>query len=185
MIGTRALLLATPLLLGTPTTSLLAAHRGTGHHPLRFGAEQFKFSRTARARLRALWNTSTDAKAERVACIGGTVVGDVAYIDRVQMLDAVTRDSTHVLAEGSVRSCRPPEWLGTVHTHVASFNGQPFVTFSADDRNVMWVWNQQWKQAGVFCVLFSDRVAHCESGEQMSGDPNYAEDVSDGLPDQP
>jgi hypothetical protein len=61
-----------------------------------------------------------------------------------------------------------------VHTHVATFDGHPFVTFSPDDRTVMGMWRKMWKADGVFCVIYSAADAHCESGADLSVDVAYA-----------
>jgi hypothetical protein len=77
-------------------------------------------------------------------------------------------------AAASIRDCGAPEWLGTVHTHIARFGGLPYVTFSAPDRGVMREWHSRWKVDGVFCVLYDEQHAYCEAGDDSSGDALYA-----------
>jgi hypothetical protein len=133
----------------------------------------FHFESRARISLQALWRTSDEAKQERVACIGGYQRADTTYITRVEQVDA-DADSLQAAAGASLQECRPPEWLGTVHTHVARLDGRPYVTFSGSDRAVMAAWHRRWQADGVFCVLYDDRRAHCEAGDDRSGDPVYA-----------
>jgi hypothetical protein len=139
-----------------------------------FDAGNFRFGSGARSSLQALWQASSDAKAERVACIGGYRHGGITYITRVVQVTAYAADSLHATASASLRECGPPEWLGTVHTHIARINGQPYTTFSAGDRWVMEQWHQTWRAEGVFCVLYDDRRAYCEAGDESSGDAFYA-----------
>lgn len=178
----RFLLLSAPLLMMSVPSARTALH---GFSARTADANQFRFAPEARTELHHLWVESTQAKEERVACIGGSVSNGVAFITAIQELQAPTRDSTHVMARRSIEVCRPPQWLGTVHTHIATFQGIPYVTFSADDRDVMALWHHEWKDTGVFCVVYSATAAHCESGEEMSGDPVYAGDDAEdaGLKD--
>jgi hypothetical protein len=90
------------------------------------------------------------------------------------MLDATSADSSNVSAQTSLTECGAPEWFGTVHTHIARFQGIPFSTFSPADRWVMAAWRKAWREEGVFCVLYSDTMSHCEGGADESGDPAYA-----------
>src|SRR5688500_14043775 len=148
----------------TKSTTLLGAARDGG----------FSFRTDARDSLAVLWVGSVGAKEERVACIGGVRLLGTAYVTRVMPLEPSAADSLHISAATSIKQCGAPEWFGTVHTHIAKFNGRPFVTFSPDDRRVMAAWRRRWRAEGVFCVLYSDREAHCEAGEVQSGDPVYA-----------
>ena len=134
----------------------------------------FSFRTGARDSLRTLWVGSTDAREERVACIGGVRLMGTAYVTRVMPLAVAAADSMHISAATSIKQCGAPEWLGTVHTHIAKFGGRPFVTFSPDDRRVMSMWRKRWHAEGVFCVLYSETEAHCEAGDVQSGDPVYA-----------
>lgn len=135
----------------------------------------FHFSTDARATLIALWKRSTEVNAERVACIGGHSENGVAYVDTVQELAGQDADSMQVQAVVSIEQCHPPQWFGTVHTHIVKYKGQlPYSTFSGADRGVIAQWHRTWKSDGVFCILFSDVQAHCESGYDQSGDAIYA-----------
>ena len=126
--------------------------------------DAFHFSAEARHSLRALWQVSVGAGQERVACIGGHTENGIVYITRVQGLIPSGADSMHISAIASLEQCVPPEWVGTVHTHITHYQGMPYTLFSKDDRIVMTMWRRQWRQPGTFCVLFSDWEASCESG---------------------
>ena len=170
----RILLLAS-VAISVPETSLSARTQETSSlsvTAMRLDTD-FHFENRARISLQALWRTSDAAKQERVACIGGYQHADTTYITRVEPVSA-DADSLQATAGASLQECRPPEWLGTVHTHVARIDGRPYVTFSGSDRAVMAAWHRQWQADGVFCVLYDDRRAHCEAGDDRSGDPVYA-----------
>ncbi|HJR40866.1 MAG TPA: hypothetical protein VJ812_02195 [Gemmatimonadaceae bacterium] len=139
-----------------------------------FNQGDFRFGTSARTSLRTLWQVSAGARQERVACIGGYRFEGVTFITRVEPVIASSADSMSVAATASLLQCRPPDWLGTIHTHVATKDGQPYVTFSGADRGVMMRWESIWQSVGVFCVLFDDRRAHCEAGHESSGDAFYA-----------
>jgi hypothetical protein len=134
------------------------------------GANGFHVSSDAASQLHVLWQGSTEAKEERVACLGGYRADDVWELTRIEPLGS-SADSLGVSARTSIERCGPPDWLGTVHTHVALRDGvSPYATFSGADRGVMRLWWRQWKVAGVFCVLYSEREAHCEvDGELIAG----------------
>ncbi|HEX5435651.1 MAG TPA: hypothetical protein VFW98_00725 [Gemmatimonadaceae bacterium] len=136
----------------SPHNTVLTLNRGPFH-----------FSARAQRALRDLWAASMAAKQERVACIGGTVVHGVTYITRVRRLVAAHADSMTISARESLQTCGPPTWLGTVHTHIATVNGQPYVLFSGSDMIVMEMWRRQWKTDGVFCILYSESEANCEA----------------------
>jgi hypothetical protein len=153
-----------------------AAHVQYGAPPPADGVGRrasFQFAITARTALQSLWQTSTDHKEEEVACIGGYRRDGISYITRVERVRA-SADSMSAAAAISIRQCGSPEWLGTVHTHIARFGGLPYVTFSAPDRGVMREWHNRWKAEGVFCVLYDDQHAYCEAGDDSSGDALYA-----------
>jgi hypothetical protein len=38
----------------------------------------------------------------------------------------------------------------------------------------MTTWRKAWHAEGVFCVLYSETMSHCEAGGDASGDPAYA-----------
>jgi hypothetical protein len=73
-------------------------------------------------------------------------------------------------SDASIERCGPPEWKGTVHTHVAAYDSDlPSTTFSAQDRGVMRRWYQRWQADGVFCVAYSAKDAHCEADGVVGG----------------
>jgi len=139
-----------------------------------FNQGLFRFAVPAREVLQLLWQTSVDLGQERVACIGGYQRNGVTYITRAEPLPASRAGPRSAAAGESLRRCGPPEWFGTVHTHVATFSGHPYVTFSANDRQVMFTWRRTWQIEGVFCVLYSGRQAHCEGGPGVFDEPAYA-----------
>jgi len=157
---------------GLNATSLNATGPGATSSPT--APEPFQFTDDARQALESLWRTSTDAKLEEVACLGGERRDGVSYITRVARVDT-RADSMNASAALSISQCGAPQWLGTVHTHIAHFGGQPYVTFSAPDRGVMRAWHSRWKADGVFCVLYDESHAYCEAGDDSSGDTRYAE----------
>jgi hypothetical protein len=134
----------------------------------------FRFAAQARGELRQLWSTSIDAKEERVACLGGYVRDSVVYVTRVSLLEPTRADSANISALESLRQCGPPQWMGTVHTHIARFDGQPYIIFSANDRRVMDLWRHQYRREGVFCILFSEVEANCEAGVALSAEATYS-----------
>lgn len=132
----------------------------------------FRFGLVARPSLRTLWDSSVTAGAERVACLGGYAEGGITYITRVAPV-AGSADLMNASAAASLEQCRPPEWFGTVHTHIARYQGIPYVTFSGADRGVMREWHVRWHDDGVFCVLYDERNAYCEAGDDRSGEVAY------------
>lgn len=139
-----------------------------------FNRGAFRFDAGARQSLAQLWQASVDVRQERVACIGGYRSNGVAYITRVEPLPAFRAGSRSIAAGESLQRCGPPDSFGTVHTHVATFGGHPYVTFSSNDRQVMLLWRHTWQMEGVFCVLYSGQQAHCEAEPGVSGEPMYA-----------
>lgn len=126
--------------------------------------ERIEVGSTADAGLRTLWQASTSAGAELVACIGGERRDGVARITQVLQLSSAGGDSLAASASGSIEQCGPPTWFGTVHTHIARYDGQhPYPAFSGADRGVMMLWWKRWQVDGVFCVLYSPSQAHCET----------------------
>lgn len=122
----------------------------------------FRFEPDAQAELRRLWSASSEAKAERVACLAGDIRDDTVRVTRVLPLTGWS-DSLAASARQSLDVCAPPRWHGTVHTHVALRGGtRPYVRFSGADRGVNQMWWRRWKVEGVFCVLFSATDAYCE-----------------------
>jgi len=123
----------------------------------------FRFEASAPADLHLLWQASLAAKAERVACLASTIEGDTIRISRIRLLDTGRADSLGISAAASLEACGPPEWRGTVHTHVAlREGGRPYSLFSGADRGVMMMWWQRWNAAGVFCLLYSANEVICE-----------------------
>ncbi|MGH7539306.1 MAG: hypothetical protein ACREMF_11780 [Gemmatimonadales bacterium] len=158
----------------TIVAPLAAQDVGPQLPPSPFNQGAFRFAAGVRQALRQFWQASVDARQERVACIGGHQRDGIAYITRVEPLVVSPAGSRSIAAGESLRRCAPPDWLGTVHTHVATFAGHPYVTFSANDRQVMFLWRRTWHIDGVFCVLYDGEKAHCEGESGVSGDPVYA-----------
>lgn len=162
---------------------VVAASGATGLHASAQGAgsantaptseSAFRFSVQARGPLHELWVKSLSVKQERVACLGGYVDHDVVYITRIEVLAPSRADSANISAIASLRECSSPNWLGTVHTHIAQFNGRPYTIFSAPDRYVMNLWRERWKARGVFCILYSEQDATCELDDTVSGHVQY------------
>ena len=138
--------------------------------PLLFGADAagrvptgFRFELNATPELHRLWETSTAAKAERVACLASNLEGDTVRISRVLPLESGRSDSLGISAAASLETCGPPQWRGTVHTHIALKDGQrPYSLFSGADRGVMMLWWRRWNAAGLFCLLYSPTEVICE-----------------------
>ena len=123
----------------------------------------FRFEAEAQPELHRLWEASALAKAERVACLAAEIEDDTVRISRVLALEETRADSLGISATTSLESCGPPEWRGTVHTHVALRDGRsPYSLFSGADRGVMMMWWQRWRVDGVFCLLYSDQEVICE-----------------------
>jgi len=138
-------------------------------------ASRFDVAPGAREELRALWDASVRQNEERVACLGGERDRDgVVRITRIYPLVPASADSANAGAGPSLSTCRPPRWFGTVHTHIiTSPSGEPYVSFSTPDRDVIARWQEAWRAEGVFCLLFSDENAHCEAGPRASADVSY------------
>jgi hypothetical protein len=123
----------------------------------------FRFEPSARPELHRLWDASLSAKAERVACLAGSIDSDTVRISRVLPLEVGASDSLGVSAGSSLETCGPPSWRGTVHTHVALRDGrQPYSLFSGADRGIMMLWWQRWREDGIFCLLYSAEEVICE-----------------------
>jgi hypothetical protein len=142
-----------------PALALLAA---LAAGPTAGGPDAFAVAPAAQADLRALWTRSVAAKVERVACLASAIEQDTLRILRVLGLDAGA-DSVAVSAQTSLETCGPPDWQGTVHTHIAQVAGAPgYRFFSGADRGVMLMWWQRWKADGTFCLLYAENEVHCE-----------------------
>jgi hypothetical protein len=134
------------------------------------GKPTFRFSAEAGASLRGLWESSVAQRVERVACLASIIRSDTVFVTRVAELDSEDADSMGVSAMGSVEQCSPPEWSGTVHTHITLYTDElPSTRFSAQDRIVMRLWYDRWHADGVFCVLYSREYARCEADGVVGG----------------
>ncbi len=142
----------------TGAVTLLLAADGPARIP-----SAFRFEPSARPELHRLWEGSAHAKAERVACLAGSIEGDTVRISRVFPLETEASDSLGVSAGPSLETCGPPNWRGTVHTHVALRDGrQPYSLFSGADRGIMMLWWRRWQADGIFCLLYSAEEVICE-----------------------
>jgi hypothetical protein len=130
----------------------------------------FRFSADAGATLRALWEESVAAHEERVACLAADILGDTVFVSRILRVEPDAADSMGISATASIERCGPPEWDGTVHTHVALYTeDSPSRRFSGQDRTVMRMWYDRWRSDGVFCIVYSKRSAHCEADGVVGG----------------
>jgi hypothetical protein len=153
-----------PLLLALVAGPLAAQDGQPSRRPA------FRFSRDAGLALRELWNASVAAREERVACLASTIRNDTVFVTRIAALLPEEADSMGISAAGSVEECGPPEWSGTVHTHIALYTDElPSTRFSAQDRIVMRMWYDRWHSDGVFCLLYSADAARCEADGVVGG----------------
>ena len=130
----------------------------------------FRFSPAAGRALRALWDESVRARQERVACLAADIRGDTVFVSRILRIEPDAADSLGISATASIERCGPPEWDGTVHTHVALYTEDgPSRRFSGQDRTVMRMWYDRWHADGVFCLVHSGRDAHCEADGVVGG----------------
>jgi hypothetical protein len=137
---------------------LLVAADGAARIP-----STFRFEIGATPELHRLWEVSASAKAERVACLAASIESDTVRISRVVPLESGRSDSLGISAAASLENCGPPEWRGTIHTHVALRDGQrPYSLFSGADRGVMMLWWRRWNMDGVFCLLYTQDEVICE-----------------------
>lgn len=161
MRGAAALIL---LLLAGGGTSLQAQGNGGGPRAV------FRFSREAGLALRALWHASLAAREERVACMASTIRNDTVFVSRIAPIESEGADSMGISAIASVEQCGPPQWSGTVHTHIALYtDDRPSAKFSAQDRIAMRLWYDKWHADGVFCLVYSEKDAHCEADGVVGG----------------
>ena len=150
------------LLAGSP--SLVAAQQTGGPQPA------FRFSREAGRTLGDLWRASLAAREERVACLASSIRNDTVFVSRVAPLEPEEADSMGISATASIDKCGPPEWSGTVHTHIALYtDDRPSTRFSAQDRTAMRLWYDRWHADGVFCLIYSEHDAHCEADGVVGG----------------
>lgn len=130
----------------------------------------FRFSREAGRALHTLWQTSFAAREERVACLASAIRNDTVFVSAIRTLLPEEADSMGVSATASVEQCGPPEWSGTVHTHIALYtDDSPSSKFSAQDRTAMRLWYDRWHADGVFCLVYSAQDAHCEADGVVGG----------------
>ncbi len=123
----------------------------------------FRFEGSARSELHRLWEESAESKAEKVACLAGSIESDTVRITGVFHLESGPSDSLGISAAASLETCGPPSWKGTVHTHVALRDGrQPYSLFSGADRGIMMLWWRRWREDGIFCLLYSAQEVICE-----------------------
>ncbi|MGH7509860.1 MAG: hypothetical protein ACREMZ_10350 [Gemmatimonadales bacterium] len=145
-------------LLGIGALGLLLAGAAAARVP-----SAFRFEGNAVSELHRLWDSSAEAKAERVACLAGSIESDTVRITGVLELEPGASDSLGISAGASLDMCGPPRWRGTVHTHVALRDGrQPYSLFSGADRGIMMLWWRRWKVDGIFCLLYSASEVICE-----------------------
>jgi hypothetical protein len=131
---------------------------------------EFRFSSGAGASLRTLWEESLAAREERVACLAADITGDTVLVSRILRVEPDGADSMGVSATASVEHCGPPEWSGTVHTHVALYtDDSPSRRFTGQDRTVKRKWYDRWRSDGEFCVVYSEKSAHCEADGVAGG----------------
>jgi hypothetical protein len=127
------------------------------------GPSAFLLAPDAQAAMHDLWKESLTARVERVACLASTVDGDTVHITRILPLTDPGLDSLAVGAGASIETCGPPAWQGTVHTHIALYDGRsPYSNFSGADRGVMLNWGRRWNAQGTFCLLYTETKIHCE-----------------------
>ena len=81
----------------------------------------WRLSDAAKGSFREIWNASVAERRERVGCIGGVITRDTVYVVRTRLLTEGEGDSLTASAEQSLAECAAPEWMGTVHTHVALY----------------------------------------------------------------
>jgi hypothetical protein len=130
----------------------------------------FRFSYEAGTALGALWKASLAAREERVACLASTIRNDTVFVSRIDPVEPEEADSMGISATASIERCGPPEWSGTVHTHIALYtDDSPSTRFSAQDRTAMRLWYDRWHADGVFCLIYSGRDAHCEADGVVGG----------------
>lgn len=121
------------------------------------------FAESARPALRQLWTESVRDRQERVACLAGTLTEDSVVVTEVFPLPVDDADSLGASSTLGIQACGRPQFMGNVHTHIRSTDDSvPAPRFSASDRMVMSEWTRRWGGQGAFCVLYSERNAHCE-----------------------
>jgi hypothetical protein len=130
----------------------------------------FRFSPEAGRALRALWDSSVAAHEERAACLGAIVEQGTVLVTKILPLEPEGADSMGISATAAIERCGPPDWAGTVHSHVALYtDDSPSTRFSGQDRVAMRMWYDRWHADGVFCLVYSARDAHCEADGVIGG----------------
>jgi hypothetical protein len=130
----------------------------------------FRFSKEAGRGLRDLWQISLAAREERVACLAASTRNDTVFVSSIAPIESEEADSMGISATASVNQCGPPQWSGTVHTHIALYTeDRPSTRFSAQDRIAMRLWYDRWHTDGTFCVIYSEEDAHCEADGVVGG----------------
>jgi hypothetical protein len=105
-----------------------------------------------------------------VACLASSIRNDTVFVSAIEALEPDEADSMGISALNSVDRCGPPQWSGTVHTHIALYTDNlPSTRFSGQDRIAMRLWYDRWHADGVFCLVYSDRNAHCEADGVVGG----------------
>jgi hypothetical protein len=150
--------------------ALAAAPLAGQNQPQPVRSPTFRFTREAGTALQSLWHASVAAREERVACLASTIRNDTVLVTRVAPLAPEDADSIGISALESVQQCGPPEWSGTVHTHIVLYTEDlPSKRFSAQDRIAMRLWYDRWHTDGVFCVVYSAEHANCEADGVVGG----------------
>ena len=160
-----------PLLVWLPALMFLQV-TGTPLQAQTQGVERgtFHFSSEAGKALGELWQASVSAREERVACLASSIRNDTVFVSAISPLQPEEADSMGASAVASVERCGPPKWSGTVHTHIALYtDDSPSKRFSGQDRVAMRLWYDRWGSDGVFCLVYSDRNAHCEADGVVGG----------------
>lgn len=136
-------------------------------------------STSVRPVLERLWDDSVRENRELVACLGGERLGDTFKIKRAAPLESLASvpdsleqssefgsDSVSVsrsLTDVSIETCRPPEWVGTVHTHSSRIADLRYPKLSSYDHAVVSLWHERWRHESVFCVLYEKgQPPYCE-----------------------
>lgn len=154
------------VLLASIPLSLIAQTDGGAKRP----KAAFRFSREAGISLGKLWQESLAARQERVACLASSIRHDTVFVTRIAAIEPEDADSMGISASASIARCGPPEWSGTVHTHIAMYTDEsPSTRFSAQDRTAMRLWYDRWHADGVFCLIYSAHDAHCEADGVAGG----------------
>ena len=160
----RARALRGVLLLAVAVPSLHAQSESRSPKPA------FRFSKDAGSALRQLWEASVAAREERAACLASSIRNDTVFVTQVHPVEPEDADSMGISALASIDQCGPPQWSGTVHSHIAEYSdGVPSTRFSAQDRTAMRLWYDRWHSDGVFCVVYSKEAAHCEADGVVGG----------------